>query len=924
MDTMQPSTLAPTITKHLLNFPFNFTDGNDEKLRTFLLHHEFTDSCHQPTNNNFDHLVRLQLFYNFFTYYNENDIIFRRQNVMYNNFTNVDNIYNEIADGLNIYSETNPKYTNVFHFQHKHLNDDSFNYTLLNSEEQTHADPRQAHNSNDISHASYDEPTASYINTFILTYIPLIIYIVGVLGNSLSLSVLVRKRMRRVSTYTYLSVLSVVDTLVLTMGLLQLWIGERSNLGWLRDQSNVACKTLNVFSYSMSDLSVWLIIAVTVERFIAVCHPLRAASMCRRRTALKVMLALTSLMLLLNSHFILTTKVSVEEFSTYEITEEGTNLCSSVKKSRCMAAGGHEDFIQKYWPWVDAIFYSFLPFVMIISLNCMIIRRVMVARRRRWKMISQSSVSVNRSDATSAHLHQHQLNEKLEQFHKSLISVSYIVSKGTGGVGVMVREELGEKVFEVRRKSNGVIVVVMVFGKIIVRVIYQDMLRNKAGLDEFVVLLGDLNGHVGADADGYESVHRGWGFGIRNEEGRRVLELADAIAWLGEHRSMIDYILVRAKHRKYVRNVKAIPVMIKNNLEDEQTLRHKQNSYAISKHFKLKRQEQTICTTPPDNLLRRILRQSKNHRNNPTKPGEVAVSTVETSLSPSTNNHQSADHSTVRGLHSSQHRHQAKLTHQSASRLSSVEQASRMEQNETNRMLSIMLLTISFAFILMTLPRNIYFLFVYWSNYSKHSELLSSPGSADEDALGKNISSSEGGAGIYNDDQSHTHANLLLASTLTEMLMFLNHSSNFFLYCATGQKFRMELKKMLLSWRSCLLSALCHLLCCFPSSHTTACKKRRNMTACCRCCVERGKRFSTCNNFQTNNRNSLHSNKKQKLKMLQMNFHSCHPYCDGVRNEDRDCKDYLHRGSIHIDLGSNKYKKSLCNNTVVINLISNK
>ncbi|ESO06047.1 hypothetical protein HELRODRAFT_160169 [Helobdella robusta] len=167
---------------------------------------------------------------------------------------------------------------------------------------------------------------------------------------------------------------------------------------------------------------------------------------------------------------------------------------------------------------------------------------------------------------------------------------------GTGGVGVMVREELVEKVLEVRRRSNGVIVVVMVFGKVIVRVIsgyapqqsrkeeekdrfYDDVSDEigQAGLNEFVVLLGDLNGHVGADADGYEGVHGGWGYGIRNEEGRRVLELADAHSmvvgntWFtreparlityrsGENRSMIDYILVRAKHRKYVKNVKAIP-----------------------------------------------------------------------------------------------------------------------------------------------------------------------------------------------------------------------------------------------------------------------------------------------------------------------------------------------------------------------------
>jgi hypothetical protein len=43
-----------------------------------------------------------------------------------------------------------------------------------------------------------------------------------------------------------------------------------------------------------------------------------------------------------------------------------------------------------------------------------------------------------------------------------------------------------------------------------------------------VVLLGDLNGHVGADADEYVGIHGGFGYGVRNMEGCRVLELGDA------------------------------------------------------------------------------------------------------------------------------------------------------------------------------------------------------------------------------------------------------------------------------------------------------------------------------------------------------------------------------------------------------------
>ena len=177
---------------------------------------------------------------------------------------------------------------------------------------------------------------------------------------------------------------------------------------------------------------------------------------------------------------------------------------------------------------------------------------------------------------------------------------------GTGGVGVMMKEYLVENVLEVRRKSARVIVVVMCIEKVMVRVIsgyapqqnrteeekvkfYDDLSHEigQAGSDEFVVLLGDLNGHVGASADGYEGVHGGWGYGVRNAEGCRVLELADAHGMVvcntlfqrkperlityrsGENMSMIDYVLVKAwdrKYRKCVKNVKAIPGMLQHSL----------------------------------------------------------------------------------------------------------------------------------------------------------------------------------------------------------------------------------------------------------------------------------------------------------------------------------------------------------------------
>ena len=53
--------------------------------------------------------------------------------------------------------------------------------------------------------------------------------------------------------------------------------------------SEWACRAGMVTLYSASDYSVWLIIAVTVERYVAVCRPLHAATVCRTLSPLCVM-----------------------------------------------------------------------------------------------------------------------------------------------------------------------------------------------------------------------------------------------------------------------------------------------------------------------------------------------------------------------------------------------------------------------------------------------------------------------------------------------------------------------------------------------------------------------------------------------------------------------------------------------------------
>ena len=43
-----------------------------------------------------------------------------------------------------------------------------------------------------------------------------------------------------------------------------------------------------------------------------------------------------------------------------------------------------------------------------------------------------------------------------------------------------------------------------------------------------LLVCGDLNGHVGKTSSGFEGLHGGHGYGVRNPEGARIIELCVA------------------------------------------------------------------------------------------------------------------------------------------------------------------------------------------------------------------------------------------------------------------------------------------------------------------------------------------------------------------------------------------------------------
>ena len=190
-----------------------------------------------------------------------------------------------------------------------------------------------------------------------------------------------------------------------------------------------------------------------------------------------------------------------------------------------------------------------------------------------------------------------------------------------GGVGILVREDSCMNVVEINRISDRVMVVVIIFGEKVVRIVcvyapqcgrlmsekekfYEEMGRGSEveNANEVLICLGDFNGHIGKEVDGFEGVHEGFGIGKRNLEGRLLLEfcvekdLCVGNSWFKKKDSRkvtfnggcsgtdIDFVLMKKRQRKFLMDVRVIGGELQHKLLkvvlDRRWLKNAQSSCA--------------------------------------------------------------------------------------------------------------------------------------------------------------------------------------------------------------------------------------------------------------------------------------------------------------------------------------------------------
>lgn len=215
-------------------------------------------------------------------------------------------------------------------------------------------------------------------------YIPSII-LLGLIGNLLSCVVFLNTHLRIRSSSYYLAALATADFTFLVT-LLLVWLNN--TLGWKVFNKDGWCETLVYVSAVCSSLSVWLIVAFTVERFIAVQYPLHRPHICTIARAKTIVLVLVILALASHSYSFVTAGMVMNK--------DGEEYCDmKVEYMETM----------KIISIIDSIASLIAPLVLIIVMNTMITRNLLRFSRR-FKQTSSTSTDCPSRERSDINLNQ--------------------------------------------------------------------------------------------------------------------------------------------------------------------------------------------------------------------------------------------------------------------------------------------------------------------------------------------------------------------------------------------------------------------------------------------------------------------------------------------------------------------------------------
>ena len=192
------------------------------------------------------------------------------------------------------------------------------------------------------------------VSKLIDNYWFIILLPLGLVGNTLSFLVMIRKSNRKVSTCIYMAAISINDNAMICMALHAWLISSLNTHRW----NLWECIGSNYFALLLLQCGTYLVLAMTVYKYIAIKWPHRASTHSTPKRAKTTIVAILIVVCIYNlPHFFITTVIQ-EECYGFSVKSTITNVYS----------------------WLSFVVNGVIPFTLLIDMNYVIVKTVRNSR----------------------------------------------------------------------------------------------------------------------------------------------------------------------------------------------------------------------------------------------------------------------------------------------------------------------------------------------------------------------------------------------------------------------------------------------------------------------------------------------------------------------------------------------------------------
>lgn len=225
------------------------------------------------------------------------------------------------------------------------------------------------------SSAEHDLPPLNYYSIPLLTVITTactVLFLVGVVGNVMTILVVSKYRDMRTTTNLYLCSMAVSDLLIflcMPLDLYRMWRYRPWRLG------DLLCKLFQFVSESCTYSTILSITALSVERYLAVCFPLRAKALVTKKRVRALILVLWTVSLLSAGPVFVIVGVERDSVAATWVNGSDWPLEEADTRECTMTHYAVESGLMGAMVWLSSVFF-FMPVFCLTVLYSLIGRRL--------------------------------------------------------------------------------------------------------------------------------------------------------------------------------------------------------------------------------------------------------------------------------------------------------------------------------------------------------------------------------------------------------------------------------------------------------------------------------------------------------------------------------------------------------------------